>query len=124
MLSNKTQGYKHHPQLLRFKKCKDPSLQIANYLRAIHREAMRRGYRFDKSKLLRLGRTQKISVTRAQLAFEWNHLKRKLRIRSPDSLAQLRETDRPRTHPIFRVISGPIAEWEIVHRVQKYRKRT
>ena len=78
VLSNKTQGYKHHPQLLRFKKCKNPSLQICNYLIAIHGEAVRRGYDFDKTKLGRTGRIERIRVTRGQLDYELSHLKRNL----------------------------------------------
>jgi hypothetical protein len=57
VLSNKTRGYKQHPQLLRFKTCTNPSLQICNYLRSIHGEAVRRGYNFDEAKLGRPGTT-------------------------------------------------------------------
>jgi hypothetical protein len=85
VLSNKTIGYKNHPQLIRFKSCKNPRSQIANYLRVIHGEAVRRGFRFDKAKLSRPAKIEKICVTRGQLDYEWIHLKRKLRARAPDS---------------------------------------
>jgi hypothetical protein len=116
VLSKKTRGYTHHPQLLRFKVCKNPRSQIANYLRAVHCEAMRRGYNFDKNKLGRTGKMQKIYVTRGQLDYEWTHLKRKLRTRAPDSAKDLRSIERPKTHPLFRVIAGPVAAWEILPR--------
>jgi len=115
VLSNKTRGYKHHPQLLRFKQCKDPRLQIANYLHAIYREAVNRGYRFDKSKLLRSRKTRKICVTKAQLEYEWTHLKGKLKVRASGFLRQLERASLPEVNPHFRLIAGPIAKWEIRH---------
>jgi hypothetical protein len=114
VLLNKTRGYKHHPQLLRFKGSASPSAQISNYLHAVHSEAVRRGYRFDRRKLRQFTRVDKISVTRDQIEHEWEHLKGKLRSRAPDSLKQLENVTRPQTHPLFRVISGPVAEWEIL----------
>jgi hypothetical protein len=114
VLSNKTKGYKHHPQLSRFKECKSPFSQISNYLHAIQCEAERRGYHFDKRKVRRVGRIEKICVTRGQLDYEWIHLKRKLRTRAPDLARKLRSLKRPKSHPVFRIIAGPVAEWEIV----------
>ena len=122
VLAHKTQGYKRHPQLLRFKKCKRPRVQIANYLHVIYREAVRRGYRFDKSKLGRVGRIEKICVTREQLDYEWLHLKRKLKARAPDWLKKFEEVQRPESHPMFRMIGGPIAEWEILPITRKTRR--
>jgi len=114
VLANKTRAYHRHPQLLRFKKCKRPRVQIANYLQVIYQEARRRGYRFTKSKLGRVGRIEKICITRGQLDYEWVHLKRKLKARAPNWLKRFEEVRRPESHPIFRIIAGPIAEWEIL----------
>jgi hypothetical protein len=123
VLSNKTRGYKHHPQLLRFKKCKSPCSQIAKYLRAIHAEAVRRGFNFDRAKVIRAGKAEKICVTHGQLDYEWTHLKRKLRARAPDSLREFQEVLRPKSHPSFHVIAGPVAEWEFPAARKKARRR-
>jgi hypothetical protein len=114
VLSNKTRGYKRHPQLLRFKTCQNPSLQLCNYLLAIHGEAVRRGYNFDKTKLGRTGRIERIRVTRGQLDYELSHLKRKLKLRAPDKCKELQSVVRPKCHPLFQVIAGALAEWEII----------
>lgn len=121
VLSKKTRGYKHHPQLLRFKKCKSPRSQIAKYLRVIHAEAVRRGFNFDRAKVSRAGKVEKICVTRGQLDYEWTHLKRKLRVRAPDSLKEFLEV-RPKSHPSFHVIAGPVAKWEILAPRKKARR--
>jgi hypothetical protein len=123
VLGNKTRGYKHHPQLLRFKKCKSPRSQIARYLRVIHAEAARRGFNFDRAKVSSPGKGEKICVTRGQLDYEWTHLNRKLRARAPDSLKKLREVFRPKSHPSFHVIAGPVAEWEVLAAKKKTRGR-
>jgi hypothetical protein len=112
VLRGETRGYTRHPQLERFQAHATPRLAINSYLVAVHAEAMRRSYRFDRSKLgpgrpgLRLG------VSRGQLEHEWQHLLRKLQQRSPALHAQWRGTTRPLAHPMFEVGAGPIAGWE------------
>jgi hypothetical protein len=44
-------GYKHHSQLRRFSGLAHPPAAPAAYLTAVHGEAVRRGYKFDASKL-------------------------------------------------------------------------
>ena len=51
VLLGKTKGYKNHPQLDRFKKCKAPVKVIDQYLLSVYEEAVWRGYNFDKSKI-------------------------------------------------------------------------
>jgi hypothetical protein len=51
-------------------------------------------------------------ATRGQLDFEWGHLLRKLRQRSPAQFRAVRTVVRPRSHPLFRLRPGPVAEWE------------
>ena len=50
-LKGKTSGYRHHPQLLRFKSHADPLAAIATYPRDVHAEGMARNYRFDGTKI-------------------------------------------------------------------------
>ena len=82
VLSGQTKGYRHHPQLARFKDARAPVAAIDRYLAAICDEADRRGYHFDRGKLGR-GRTRtKLRVSRGQLdQFELAHLTRKVRAR-------------------------------------------
>lgn len=116
VLQGKTKGYKHHPQLRRFQDSPSPRRYIAAYLKAVHAEATRRGYSFDGSKIGRATgvRARSLKVTRGQLAYEWNHLDKKLKKRSPKWRKQLPSTRLSEPHPLFRTGRGGIADWEIV----------
>lgn len=78
VLQNKTKGYKNHPQLIRFKKHTDPLDAINYYLAEIYKEAQRRNYNFDKTKIDWTFKNQKITVTNGQIQYELEHLKKKL----------------------------------------------
>jgi Pyrimidine dimer DNA glycosylase len=114
VLRGQTRGYKHHPQLQRFVASSAPRAAIARYLRAVQEEALRRGYRFDVSKIGRTRPIEPLPVTRGQLHYELQHLSRKLRIRAPARLADLPAKDVVQPHPMFRVVRGAIAAWEVV----------
>jgi hypothetical protein len=113
VLRGKTRGYRHHPQLARFRASSSPVRSIAVYLRVIHDEAQRRGYHFDASKIARHARPARIVATRGQIDYEWRHLKAKLRRRAPAWLAQFKSLARPDAHPLFRIVAGGIADWEV-----------
>ena len=112
VLRGKTRGYRHHPQLARFRRCADPVAALDAYLWAVHDEAIARGYAFDAGKLGRRRRRAALAVTDGQLEHERRHLARKLRARSPSSLAALRGRAGRRPHPLFRLVPGPPAPWE------------
>ena len=112
VLRGATRGYRHHPQLLRFREARSPVGSIADYLRAIHAEAGLRGYNFDRERIRRSRSGQRLVVTRGQIDYEWEHLLRKLRARSPRDLRRVRAVARPEPHPLFRPVRGPIAGWE------------
>lgn len=112
VLRGETKGYVHHPQLLRFRQQADPAGCIAVYLRAVHAEAVRRGYRFDARKIGRTQARDRLVVTRGQLKFEWQHLMEKLRQRDPERHSRLAAVKAPQPHPLFRVVHGNIAQWE------------
>jgi hypothetical protein len=112
VLRGETRGYRHPPQLQRFRDTRDPLAAIDAYLAAVHAEATVRGYAFDASKFDADARASTIPVTRGQLAHEWGHLMRKLEVRNPESHARWRGLQRPRVHPSFRVVAGPVADWE------------
>jgi hypothetical protein len=114
VLAGKTVGYRRHPQLARFLQSTSPSKYIAAYLWPIHEEAVRRGYHFDENKIGRVCTVKPLFVTRGQLEYEWSHLTGKLKKRAPSWLVQIETVRLPKSHPLFQVIDGDIAEWELV----------
>jgi hypothetical protein len=112
VLRGRTRGYRFHPQLIRFQESGKPISAINEYLRAVHAEAARRGYSFDKRKIGSTGRIARIPVARGQIQFEWNHLLAKLKTRDPEKCRKLRSVKRPTPHPLFRVTRGGCEEWE------------
>ena len=112
VLSGKTAGYRHHPQLIRFRAQPSPIAAIAAYLGAVHAEATARGYRFDASKIRASPTAPTIAVTRGQLDFEWRHLTAKLAARAPEWRRMLGTPDPLATHPLFREIPGAVEDWE------------
>jgi len=114
VLGGQTCGYTRHPQLLRFRNSPAPLESIASYLQTVHAEATRRGYCFDATKIVAIGGVEPIVVTRGQLAYEWAHLKAKLLVRAPSWLAGLEPSSHLETHPLFRIVPGPVADWEVM----------
>ena len=113
VLESKTRGYKNHPQLTRFKQQPDPLASIAAYLHAVYQEAVQRGYRFDEKKLTALRQAPRISTTTGQMAYEWKHLKAKLRIRNTAKYHEILRIRNPETHPMFTLEEGDVEKWEI-----------
>jgi len=113
VLENKTKGYKNHPQLNRFKKCKDPLAAINQYLNEVYKEALRRGYNFDKTKINLDFKKIKMQVTQGQLDYETKHLLNKIRTRDPKKFKELKAIKKFDAHPMLRVVGGDIEEWEI-----------
>ena len=107
-----TQGYRHHPQLERFRAHTDPQAAIDAYLWQVQLQATARGYRFDASKLGPHTAVAPMPVNTGQMAYEWEHLLHKLHTRNPGLWEQWRNTAAPETHPIFQTVDGPIASWE------------
>jgi hypothetical protein len=113
VLRGLTRGYRHHPQLERFRAHASPRLAINSYLAAVHWEAVRRGYDFDGSRVGPVRDAGFISVTSGQLEYEWQHLRLKLQMRDPRTLAAWKDVEIPACHPLFRVRRGPVASWEV-----------
>ncbi len=112
VLEGKTKGYTSHPQLQRFKAAEFPALAISQYLSEIFREAERRGYHFDKTKIDWDFEPISLTVTSGQLIYEKEHLLRKLEIRDPDKCAVLKSENTVMLHSMFRLVAGTIEEWE------------
>ncbi len=112
VLAGRTRGYRHHPQLDRFRSCPDPRGAIVAYLDAVRAEASERGYSYDPARIDPLPRfTGRLTVTTGQLAHELEHLRAKLDRRSPEDARRLPTRDAP-PHPLFLVVAGPIEPWE------------
>jgi hypothetical protein len=116
VVMGRTEGYRRHPQLARFRESRSPVGSIGCYLTGLHDEATRRGYRFDGRKIAQPGRRTHLGATAGQVAYEWRHLKAKLARRDPPRLAGLRRVGAPEAHPMFRVTPGPVETWEVRHR--------
>lgn len=112
VLAGRTRGYTRHPQLIRFREGDDPVGLVGAYLTGLADEADARGYRFDRSRILApVPPAPVIAATDGQLAFEWAHLGAKLERRSPADAERWREAP-PAAHPLFRIVPGPVADWE------------
>jgi hypothetical protein len=114
VLGGKTKGYRNHPQLARFRGCKDPLAMIDSYLLQILLESKRRGYSFDKSKICADRCRARIPVTAGQIEFEAGHLLKKLRRRDKKRSAEFVRIRRGRVmpSPVFREVAGKKEHWE------------
>jgi len=114
VLLGKTKGYTNHPQLNRFKAAKRPIDAIDQYLAEVYKEATNRGYNFDKTKINWKIKPQTITVTDGQMEYETKHLKKKLKARDAKKLKEIEKEKTIKPHPMFKVVSGEIEDWEIV----------
>ncbi len=112
VLRGRTRGYRHHPQLARFRAHPAPLGAISAYLATVHAEATSRGYAFDARKIGPLRRVRRMTTTTGQVSHEWKHLMRKLSVRDRERHLRLRAIRRPRCHPLFRPVAGPVEPWE------------
>lgn len=111
VLRNQTRGYRHHPQLIRFRAQRAPRAAINAYLRAVLAEAESRGFAFDRRKIGPARGAVRIACTTGQLKHEWAHLLRKLKVRSPALYRRWRR-ENPEPHPLFSLVPGPKEQWE------------
>lgn len=114
VLLGRTRGYTRHPQLHRFRAA-DRAALIADYLRVVADEATSRGYSFNRALIVtESSPIRRVPETKGQLLYEWEHLARKVRRRSPlwhrDHLARAQ----PTSHPLFRIVAGGVRDWERV----------
>ncbi len=114
VLLGKTRGYKNHPQLDRFKNCRSPVQAISNYLHIVAIEAGKRNYNFNSSKIAKPARKLVINVTRGQVEYELEHLKKKLLKRDPEKLKEINALTKIKINPMFKVIKGDIEAWEVL----------
>ena|ERR1035441_2816294 len=116
VLQGKTKGYLHHPQLDRFRAHSSPRTAIRWYLFQVWKESKTRGYSFQRRKVAGAVKTAAIPVTRGQIRYEWIHLKKKLRQRSPGWLMRLSVWSLPKPHPSLHIVPGKVEKWERVRK--------
>lgn len=124
VLAGLTTGYRHHPQLERFKASPDPKSAIAYFLSQLHAESLQRGYKFDASKIGPYTDIEQIAVAEGQVRYEAEFLLEKIRMRAPGSSQeeQLQSAlasagvDSISLHPLFYTVPGPVAPWEKISR--------
>lgn len=116
VLAGRTRGYTHHPQLERFAAHAAPAEAMDAYLAEVLAESLRRGYRFDASKIAPPAQAPApLAASTGQRDHEWQHLVAKLANRSPEWGAQWATlATPPALHPLFALVDGPIASWERV----------
>ncbi|HSB54340.1 MAG TPA: pyrimidine dimer DNA glycosylase/endonuclease V [Gemmatimonadales bacterium] len=112
VLRGRTRGYRAHPQLERFRASRRPVALIATYLDAVWEEARRRGYHFDRRRIAGRPVPDRLATPRGQLRWEWGHLQRKLRQRSPGIYKRWLGVGFPEAHPMCRLVPGGPAGWE------------
>ncbi|GAA4371533.1 pyrimidine dimer DNA glycosylase/endonuclease V [Paeniglutamicibacter cryotolerans] len=117
VLDGRTAGYRNHPQLPRFRTLDDPLAAIGAYLDGLEAEAALRGYRFNRSLILRPHACPEetlLPVHAGQLDYETDHLLAKLAIRDPARHAVLADASgKVRPHPLFTVVPGGVEDWEV-----------
>jgi hypothetical protein len=114
VLAGQTRGYRHHPQLTRFRETANPLAAIGAYLAGVHAEAAARGYCFEAALVLSSRYEGTLHETKGQLLHEWGHLKAKLRKRSRAWHRVICSEKEPRAHPLFRITRGGVRHWERV----------
>ena len=112
VLRGKTKGYRHHPQLQRFRSQPFPLSAVNAYLASVLLEADARGYSFDRGKIGPVRHVCQIGATTGQLQYEWRHLLGKLRARSRAQYRQWQGVVAPEAHPLFLIEAGPVETWE------------
>lgn len=114
VLEGNTKGYKNHPQLTRFKNSVNPLQSINLYLEAVYQESLKRGYHFNKEKFSSYSEKVILTVTKAQMEYEMQHLLKKLETRDTTRYHKFVDAVNIESHPLFKIIEGEIEDWEIV----------
>jgi hypothetical protein len=116
VLRGNTKGWKNHPQLNRLKTHETPLLAIEYYLQIIFEESLKRGYKYNSTKIRsELTKVKKTNITLGQLKYEFKLLMIRTEKRTPDWYEKLikMEISNPEPHPLFIVEEGKPELWEI-----------
>ena len=112
VLIGETRGYRHHPQLDRFR---EHPTAIGAYLGVLADEADARTYRFDRSRIVAVPEPDiHLTITSGQLEYERRRLAAKFELRAPERVDALLAERSIHPHPLFDVVEGGIEPWERV----------
>ncbi len=114
VLEGKTKGYTNHPQLKHFRATQNPIFAINYYLSEVQKEAEKRGYNFDKSKIDWNFSPIQINVNDKQVEHEFQHLLKKLEIRDYQKFETLKNIKKIELHLMFNEVKGEIEDWEVI----------
>ena len=115
VLEGQTKGYRHHPQLIRFRAQSNPAAAVCTYLQCVLEESRTRVFHFDSTKLPpQVIEVKTIEESKGQLLYEWEHLLKKLLTRAPDRYHRFSDITSPHSHPLFTIVPGEIKSWETV----------
>ena len=103
ILHGKTKGYRHHPQLDRFKNTENPVASIGMYLYHVYLESKERGYNFQFSKIMTIEDVPRIGISAELLKSEFQHLLGKLQSRDNERYKQYILLEEIVPHPCFEV---------------------
>ena len=119
VLEGKTNGYKNHPQLDRFKLLDNPLIGINTYLNEVYLESVSRGYEFSKNKIdsSLISKDLRVPLNDEQLGYEFKLLKAKLKIRDNKSYQKIKDIEIPEHVSIFSIRKGPIENWEKIKKL-------
>ncbi len=92
----------------------NPVSAIAAYLRPVVDEADKRGYNFNRNKIVNTDFSGKIPVTSGQIEYEFKHLLGKLERRNPDLYERLRMVKDIEFHPLLQKVCGNVEAWEVI----------
>lgn len=106
-----TKGYQHHPQLFRFRAPSSLVWFIAEYLKAVHAEAVKRGYRFDATRVAPGCTAGRIDVPARPDGLRVASSEQDAQGGRPEWLAG-QAAPLPRAHPPLWVVPGGVADWE------------
>ena len=106
-----TKAYARHPQLIRFRQSRTPIKNIAAFLRIVHAEGSRRGFKFNIDKIGRGGHVECMTVTRGQIKYELDHFMAKLLMRDPQRFNDLKSVRKIDPNPLFKIIQGGVEDW-------------
>lgn len=113
VLTGKTERYRNHPQLERFRKHPDPIKAIGSYLFYVYDEGLARCYRFRRDRILHpVRRISPIRVSMEQILFEFDHLMKKMMRRDLERYRELSKIKKIEPHPIFEIVNGCVEDWE------------
>jgi hypothetical protein len=113
VLLGKTKAYKKHPQLERFSKHSNTIPAINAYLYYVYEEGLKYGYDFKKEKIsFPIKKIKPIEVTKGQILFEFEHLKKKLKTRDAEKYRKLLKVSKIELNPLFKIVNGQIERWE------------